>query len=141
MRFRVLLFVCFAAIVLAGTAGAQTSLEGCSCTASACGNGGIGGNQGDIFTGVPPADVAKYFGPNTGWTCVAPRLVRGSGGPKGCFCADYCGNGGIGADPKTFDLGLSQETIDSKYGGGKPGNRTGWLCGNYRGVWSSPKGN
>jgi len=52
-----------------------------------------------------------------------------------------CGNGGvgIGADPNTFDLGLTQSTIDSKYGGGKPGNKTGWLCGSYRGVWNAAK--
>jgi hypothetical protein len=123
----------------AGAAIAQSAPEGCSCTAAGCGNGGVGGDQGDIFTGVPSADVNQYFGPNTGWTCVVPKAVRGSGGPLGCFCAGYCGNGGIGADPNTFDLGLTQATVDSSYGGGKAGNKTGWLCGNYRGTWDPAK--
>ncbi|HYO59838.1 hypothetical protein [Archangium sp.] len=26
-------------------------------------------------------------------------------------------------------------TIESTYGGGKSGNRTGWLCGTWRGNW------
>ena len=108
----------------------------CSCTASACGNNAIGGNQGDIFTGLSSWIVATKFmtNPNTGWTCVEPAKVRGTNGPKGCYCANYCGNGGIGADPNYFDLGLSQERIDQYYGGGAAGNRTGWLCGNSRGT-------
>ncbi|MBV1776420.1 hypothetical protein KSF73_11945 [Burkholderiaceae bacterium DAT-1] len=29
-------------------------------------------------------------------------------------------------------MGLTQQTVDQSYGGGKPGNRTGWLCGDVR---------
>jgi hypothetical protein len=107
----------------------------CSCTGIACGNNAIGGDQGDIFTGLSAQTVSELFtsNPNTGWTCVEPANIRGEGGPKGCYCANYCGNGGIGADPNYFDLGLSQEKIDKYYGGGAQGNQTGWLCGNYRG--------
>ncbi|HYG62925.1 MAG TPA: hypothetical protein VEL74_10115 [Thermoanaerobaculia bacterium] len=137
MKMRTLLLVSLIILFTAGAALAQGSNMDCSCTAAGCGNGGVGGDQGDIFINVPPAEVKQYFGPNTGWTCVVPSLVRGSGGPLGCFCAGYCGNGGIGADPNTFDLGLSQDTINSSYGGGKPGNKTGWLCGDYRGSWNA----
>lgn len=107
----------------------------CVCTGSACGNDAIGGDQGDIFTKVSPAEVKDSFqtNPNTGWTCVVPAETRGSGGPLGCYCQDYCGNGGIGADPNYIDLGLSQATVDANYGGGEAGNQTGWLCGTYRG--------
>ncbi|NET65740.1 MAG: hypothetical protein F6K63_15635 [Moorea sp. SIO1G6] len=107
----------------------------CSCTGFACGNNAIGGDQGDIFDNLSANTVETLFttNPNTGWTCVIPAAIRGSGGPEGCYCEGYCGNGGIGADPNFFDLGLSQETVANLYGGGQPGNRTGWLCGSYRG--------
>ena len=113
----------------------------CSCTAGACGNDAVGGDQGDIFNDLSQATVNNSFktNPNTGWTCVVPKKTRGTGGPLGCFCAGYCGNGGIGADPDYFDLGLNQDTINKNYGGGKAGNKTGWLCGNYRGTYQPPK--
>lgn len=145
MKTRVLFFAVLLASWSLGTAFAASPNEDCSCTgvsvqpSAGCGNGGIGGAQGDIFTNVPPATVQSSFGPNTGWTCVVPSLVRGQGGPLGCFCANLCGNGGIGADPNTFDLGLSQSSVNSSYGGGQAGNKTGWLCGNYRGNWSTAK--
>jgi len=109
-------------------------LQVCSCTGSTCGSNAIGGDQGDIYTGVSALDVQQNFitNLNTGWTCVVPALVRGSAGPKACFCEGVCGAGGIGADPNFFDLGLSEATVASSYGGGTPGNSTGWLCGNYR---------
>jgi hypothetical protein len=114
---------------------ADVCKRACVCTGSACGNGSIGAYQGDIFTNVSLSQVQQSFqaNPNTGWTCVVPAAVRGSGGPMGCYCAGYCGNGGIGADPNYFDLGLSKPTVDASYGGGKAGNRTGWLCGSWRG--------
>jgi hypothetical protein len=131
----------FAVGVLVGAtvhAQAQSGNLACSCTSSGCGNGGIGGNNGDIFTGLSQATVNKYFGPNTGWTCVAPAAIRsGPGGPLGCFCQYYCGNGGIGANPNTFDLHLTQARVNTYYGGGHPGNQTGWLCGTYRGSFSA----
>ena len=141
-RMRIVLATCFAALLfVTGAALAQSANEACSCTGNGCGNGAVGGDQGDIFTGVSPANVKQYFtpNPNTGWTCVVPAKIRGTGGPLGCFCAQYCGNGGIGANPNYFDLGLSQSTVNSSYGGGKPGNKTGWLCGNYRGTFSAAK--
>lgn len=131
-----------AAICFAGQVSADATMA-CSCTASACGNNAVGGDQGDVFSGLSPTTVDEMFltNPNTGWTCVVPAKVRGSGGPLACFCAGYCGNGGIGADPNYFDLGLSPSTVSSSYGGGKPGNKTGWLCGNYRGTinYTPPK--
>jgi hypothetical protein len=137
--------MCFVVLALAaGAAVAQN--QDCSCTgisptATGCGNNAIGGDQGDIFTNITPADVAKYFtaNPNTGWTCLVPSKTRGKGGPLGCFCQKYCGNGGIGANPGTFDLGLNQAKINQGYGGGKAGNPTGWLCGNYRGSFDPAK--
>ena len=112
-----------------------TPTYSCACTGSACGNNAIGGNQGDIFTNVSHTNVQQKFqtNPNTGWTCVVPAKTRGTGGPLGCYCKGYCGNGGIGADPNYFDLGLSQATVNGSYGGGKAGNKTGWLCGSSRG--------
>lgn len=109
----------------------------CVCTGTACGNNAIGGDRGDIF-GQLTAKVVEdkfYSTGNTGWTCMEPAKVRGSGGPKGCFCGDQpCGNGGVGADPLFIDLGLSEQKVANSYGGGNAGNRTGWLCGNYRGT-------
>jgi hypothetical protein len=133
----------FAAGVLAGAtvnAQAQSGNLACSCTGLACGNGAVGGNQGDIFTGLSQSTVNTYFtpNPNTGWTCVPPAAIRsGPGGPLGCFCQYYCGNGGIGANPNTFDLHLNQTRVNTYYGGGHAGNQTGWLCGNYRGSFSA----
>jgi hypothetical protein len=125
-------------MLLSGGAVFAQDNQACVCTAAACGNNAIGGNQGDIFTGLTSATVQKYFttNPDTGWTCFVPAKIRGTGGPLGCYCANYCGNGGIGADPNYIDLGLSQDTVNSSYGGGKPGNPTGWLCGTYRGTFS-----
>ncbi len=122
-----------------GTAYAEGELS-CSCTASACGNGAVGGDQGDIFTEISIEDAGLFFTPNsdTGWTCVVPAATRGSAGPQGCYCQNYCGNGGIGADPNYFDLDLTQEEINSLYGGGEAGNSTGWLCGNWRGDFQAP---
>lgn len=71
----------------------------------------------------------------SGWTCRLPAKPRGLGGPMGCYCAGLCGNGGAGADSGTMHLGFSQEQVDKDYGGGKAGNKTGWLCGNYRGTF------
>jgi len=107
----------------------------CVCTATACGNNAIGGNQGDVFVNVSPDQASQYFqtNPNTGWTCLAPAKTRGAAGPQGCFCKGSCGNGGIGADPNYIDLGLSPDTVAKSYGGGAAGNKTGWLCGSYRG--------
>lgn len=132
-----LLLVTCIAILAAVPASADGNMA-CSCTATACGNNAVGGDQGDIFTGLSEETVKTKFqtNPDTGWTCVVPAKIRGEGGPKGCFCAKLCGNGGVGADPNFFDLGLTQEEIDEDYGGGGPGNPTGWLCGNYRGTIS-----
>jgi hypothetical protein len=111
----------------------------CSCTGIGdsflCGNDAIGGDGGDIFYIVIPGDVDKYFqtNPDTGWTCDVPSAVRGEGGPLGCFCPDTCGNLGTGGDANAVDLGLTQTDVDTDYGGGQPDNRTGWICGNYRG--------
>jgi len=131
----IFLAACYLLFFFSGNVAAADNMA-CSCTASACGNNAIGGNQGDIFSGLSQTTVNELFltNPNTGWTCVVPKKIRGSGGPLGCFCAGYCGNGGIGADPNYFDLGLSQDKVNKLYGGGKPGNRTGWLCGKYRGT-------
>ncbi len=131
-------FLCAASLLLsAATTSAQTLT--CICTGSACGNSAIGGDQGDIFTNIAP-DVAKqYFTPNanTGWTCITPK-VRGQGGPLGCYCKGYCGNGGIGADPNYIDLGKTDAVVAQSYGGGKAGNKTGWLCGKFRGDFKPP---
>ncbi len=107
----------------------------CVCTGSGCGNGAIGGNYGDVFTKVSSSYAKAKFTPHssTGWTCAVPSKTSGSGGPLACYCKGYCGNGGIGADPKTLRLGISQSSLTDYYGGGKKGNRTGWVCGNYRG--------
>jgi hypothetical protein len=143
MRVRNLLLIGVVSLLAASAASAQN--QDCSCTgvqvnpALGCGNGGIGGNQGDIFTAVTPADVQQFFGAGTGWTCVVPKAVWSSGGPLGCFCAGYCGNGGMGANPNTFSLGLTQTNVTASYGGGQAGNKTGWLCGSYRGAWSTAK--
>lgn len=117
----------------------------CSCTGygagAKCGNQGVGGDNGDIFTDLSKTTVDAWFVPNplTGWTCVVPSNVRGIGGPLGCFCADHCTKiGDVSAGSNAFDLGLSQSTVDADYGGGKPGNKTGWLCGNYR-IWHAEK--
>ena len=133
-------FLMGVALFLAAGAAAHADDMACSCTGLACGNNAIGGDRGDIFTGVSSAEAKSFFTTtdNTGWTCVVPAKIRGTGGPKGCYCRNYCGNGGIGADPRFFDLGLSQETINEDYGGGSSGNRTGWLCGNYRGDFVAP---
>lgn len=127
-------------VLALGVAALEAADMACSCTGTACGNNAIGGDRGDIFTKVSEAEAAAYFttNPKTGWTCVVPAKVRGTGGPEGCYCRNYCGNGGIGADPKFFDLGLSEQRIDQYYGGGESGNRTGWLCGNYRGDFTAP---
>lgn len=113
----------------------ESGLMNCSCTESSCGRNAIGGDQGDVFTNIAPGNVKARFqtNPTTGWTCVAPAMTRGVGGPKACFCKGSCGSGGVGADPNYFDLGLSPEIVAQSYGGGIPGNQTGWLCGNYRG--------
>lgn len=105
----------------------------CACTGSACGSGGIGGNQGDVFSHISPAKVKSKFESGSGWTCAVPSKISGSNGPLACFCNGYCGNGGIGANPKTFRLGVSESSLNEYYGGGKKGNPTGWVCGNYRG--------
>lgn len=133
------LLILLAPMLFSGYAQAANLDQSCSCTAAACGNNAVGGDQGDIFTEIPASQVKANFqsNSNTGWTCVVPAKIRGDGGPKGCYCIGYCGNGGIGADPDYFDIGLSQSTINSSYGGGASGNRTWWLCGNYRGVWST----
>lgn len=106
----------------------------CICTASACGNGAIGGNYGDIFANISSSSARSKFtaNPNTGWTCAVPATKTGSSGPLGCYCKGYCGNGGVGADPRTLKLGVSQSSIDQRYGGGKKGNQTGWVCGKVR---------
>ena len=108
----------------------------CVCTDNACGSGAVAGNQGDSFSHISSAKVRSDFTPNsnTGWSCAIPSDIKTSSGSLGCFCSGYCGNGGTGADPKTYRLGnISQERIDQRYGGGKKGNKTGWLCGKYRG--------
>jgi len=113
----------------------------CVCTATACGNNAIGGDQGDLFVNVSALQASQYFQtqPNTGWTCFTPATTRGAGGPQGCFCKGICGNGGVGADPNFVDLALTADTVTKNYGGGKPGNKTGWLCGNFRGEPPAPK--
>lgn len=138
-------FAIFAFILAAMTHVAITPVQAalppfaCSCTgiddSFLCGNDAIGGDGGDIFYIVIPGDVDKYFqtNPNTGWTCEVPSAVRNEGGPLGCFCPDTCGNLGIGGDAYALDLGLTQTDVDNDYGGGQPGNSTGWICGNYRG--------
>jgi hypothetical protein len=113
----------------------------CVCTGGSCGNNAVGGDSGDIFSKVSPESVKGSFqtSSSTGWTCFTPAKVRGAGGPLGCFCKGSCGNGGIGADPNYVDLGITQAIVDKSYGGGKPGNKTGWLCGKSRGDFTPPK--
>lgn len=107
----------------------------CSCAELGCGRYPITGGSGDIFTNVSTENVKTKFqaAGNTGWNCVVPAVTNGSGGPKACFCKGYCGGGGVGGDPNSFNLGLSPDIVAHSYGGGKPGNQTGWLCGDYRG--------
>ncbi len=108
----------------------------CVCTASACGGGAIGGDQGDVMTDISDDAVAKSFKPNptSGWTCLVPTLIqKGTTGTLACFCATSCGNGGIGGDAGLIHTGLEQADVDKSYGGGKPDNATGWLCGKDRG--------
>jgi len=145
MRAKLVVVMCFTVLALAaGTAVAKPNQD-CSCTgisasATGCGNGAVGGKQGDIVVNVTPANVAKYLTPNrsTGWTCAVPSKTNGAGGPLGCFCKTLCGkNGGIGANASTFNLGLSQAAIYQFYGRGKAGNPTGWLCGTYLGTFNA----
>lgn len=123
-------------LLLANEARAEDKVT-CICTGAACGNNAVGGDKGDIFSNIAAATAKAKFQTNasTGWTCVVPAKTRGTGGPLGCFCKGSCGNGGIGADPNYFDIGLTQDTVNKSYGGGKAGNKTGWLCGNYRGEY------
>lgn len=134
-----LFFLALCALGLIGLSSAQADKGElyCVCTGSACGNNAIGGNQGDIFGQLTAkvVDDKFYSTGNTGWTCLLPEKLRGSGGPQGCYCGDRpCGNGGTGGDPLFIDLGLSESDVAKNYGGGKKGNRTGWLCGPYRGT-------
>ncbi len=138
MRVLIFLLALGALGMLAGpSAKAEEGALYCVCTGSACGNNAIGGDQGDIFGGLSPEAVNNkfYSTGNTGWTCMVPAQVRGSGGPQGCYCGDQpCGNGGVGGNPLFIDLGVSHEKVVANYGGGEKGNRTGWLCGPYRGT-------
>jgi hypothetical protein len=135
---RTLLCICiliFSAIPL----GAQAQdLLACSCTGSVCGNGAIQGNQGDVFTEVSESQADEFFfdGIETGWTCVVPSSISGEGGPLACFCENLCGGGAVGGSAGTFRLGLTQDQVNSSFGGGEAGNGTGWLCGDYRGAFS-----
>lgn len=132
-----------------GVAQAQAKLN-CVCLEANCGKGGTEGVQGDIFADVEPDAVKSAFKPKpkTGWACVVPPKASGSGGPKGCFCQGKTATVGCGADEAVpaigglrneFGLGLSPEEIDKNYGGGKAGNKTGWLCGNVRDPAASAK--
>jgi hypothetical protein len=132
----VFLAFCGLGLMTAATpAAAQQGELTCVCIGKACGNNAIGGDHGDIFDKLTAKTVQDkfYSTGDTGWTCLLPQKTRGSGGPKGCYCGGKpCGNGAVGADPLTVDLGLSQQDVDQKYGGGDT-KKTGWLCGNYRG--------
>ena len=123
-------------LVAGPSANAASGSLYCVCTGDACGNNAIGGNQGDIFGELTAKVVNEkfYSTGKTGWTCMVPKKVRGNGGSMGCYCAGSCGDGGIGANSLFIDLGLSKQKVDQDYGGGKKGNRTGWLCGPYRGT-------
>ncbi|MBK1670817.1 hypothetical protein CKO28_22630 [Rhodovibrio sodomensis] len=132
-----MLAVCALGLLVSLSAKAAEGALYCVCTGSGCGNNAIGGDQGDIFGKLSP-DVVEtkfYSTGKTGWTYMVPDRLRGGGGPRGCYCGDDpCGNGGIGANPLTIHLGLSHQQIADNYGGGEQGNRTGWLCGPYRGT-------
>ena len=106
----------------------------CSCTAEYCGNGAVGANAGDVFSDLSRAEVNDIYTPhsNTGWTCAIPSDISRGSGDLACYCKGYCGNGGRGADPKTMVLGTKPSQLSKFYGGGKKGNRTGWVCGTWR---------
>lgn len=128
---RIIRVLAVAATVMLGAAPALAD-QTCVCASQYCGNNAVGGQQGDVWYGVTPEAAKNDFGMgrgDTGWNC-NPPMVRGSGGPMGCYCAGMfgCGNGGIGGNLGWVDLGLSQAEVDQSYGGGMPGNRTGWVC-------------
>jgi len=98
-----------------------------------CGNGAVGGDNGNVKTGLSTATVIASYGPDrvgatrTGWAC-RPE------GTNSCVCIGFnegggCGNGAVGGDNGNVKTGLSTATVIASYGPDRTGTkRTGWKC-------------
>jgi len=98
-----------------------------------CGNGAIGGNNGQINTGISTATVLASYGPDrtsatrTGWAC---RTT----GTNSCVCIGInegggCGNGAVGGNNGQIRTGITTASVLASYGPDRTGaTRTGWKC-------------
>jgi hypothetical protein len=101
----------------------------CVCVAASCGNGAIGGANGDVDDNISTASVVADYGPDrigaqsTGWAC---RSV----GVNSCVCvAASCGNGAISGANGDVDDNISTTRVIDEYGPDRIGTQsTGWKC-------------
>jgi len=98
-----------------------------------CGNGAIGGANGQVHTGINTASVLANYGPDrtgatrTGWACRTAGTNR-------CVCIGInegggCGNGAIGGNNGQVKTGVTTASVLANYGPDRTGaTRTGWKC-------------
>ena len=105
------------------------AINSCVCVASSCGNGGIGGANGDIDNNLSTEVVLSDYRPDligaaaTGWACRTAGL-------HSCVCTlDACGNGAIGGVSGDLDTNIPIESVLTDYGPDRIGAQaTGWSC-------------
>lgn len=101
----------------------------CVCVGSTCGNSAVGGNHGQVVTGLSTPNVVASYGPDrigseiTGWAC-RPT------GTNSCVCVgSTCGNNAAGGAHGQVVSGLSTSTVIASYGPDRIGSEiTGWKC-------------
>lgn len=108
---------------------ALVAANSCVCVAASCGNGAIGGANGEIDNGISTESVLSDYRPDfggnqaSGWAC---RTV----GLNSCVCASSsCGNGAIGGANGDIDTNISTASVLKDYGPDRIGaQQTGWKC-------------
>ena len=127
VRFGIVALFLASLVLASPPADAQTYT--CVCTASACGNGGVGGDKGQVQTGAPQNRLREWYAldraghsSQTGWTCVIQ-------GQYTCTCDGMCGNDAIGANDGKVVSPVSAEDAINLFGAWRTGERrTGWTC-------------
>jgi hypothetical protein len=97
--------------------------------AEGCGNGAVGGANGQIDNGISTDAVLSDYRPDfvgaeaSGWACRTAGLYS-------CICAAaLCGNGAFGGVNGDIDSNISIASVFANYGPDRIGaQQTGWKC-------------
>lgn len=137
---KLLLAACaaFMTVMISGNVSAAGMTYSCVCIGTSasspyCGNNAVGGDYGNVKSGMTASEVIASYGPErigprkTGWACMVKAVYD-------CACAGTpsiyaCGNDAVGGDGGQVRKNISLADVIASYGPNRIGHKaTGWAC-------------